>query len=150
MARALLLRRRTSRRLRVDGCSVKPTHLLRREDSLDEPTEHLVRQVEVAADDHAGDDDDDGALDDLVLTGPLDLPQLADRLADEACDAAAPTVLAAGPRRGLGPGPGLGRQPDGLLHDAATSAAGDRGLSVGEPPRSALRSCLASHYLVSR
>ena len=44
----------------------------------------LVVDPEIGADDEAGDEHDDGALDDLVLAGPFDLLQLGDALADEA------------------------------------------------------------------
>src|SRR3954469_4137667 len=58
--------------------------LLPQQNLADELVEELVAEVEVRPDDHAGDDHDDRALDDLVLPGPLDLAELADRLGDEA------------------------------------------------------------------
>ena len=53
-------------------------------DVLDETTEDLVGDPEVDAHDDARDEDDDGALHNLLLPGPLDLLELAPRLADEA------------------------------------------------------------------
>src|SRR5581483_6338223 len=44
---------------------------------------HGVVEIEVAADDQAGDQHDDGALDHLVLGRPLDLLQLGPGLRDE-------------------------------------------------------------------
>ena len=40
---------------------------------LDETPEDLVGEEQVEADDEAGDEDDGGALDQLLLAGPLDL-----------------------------------------------------------------------------
>jgi len=56
---------------------------------LDEPLEDLIRRVEVDAHDQAGDEDDDGALDDLRLGRPLDLLQLGPGLEGEAAAARA-------------------------------------------------------------
>src|SRR5437763_11056821 len=56
---------------------------------LDDFLPELVVQPEVSADDDAGDEHDDRALDHLVLAGPLDLLQLCDRLADEPEESAA-------------------------------------------------------------
>src|SRR5439155_1326573 len=50
---------------------------------LDEAFPDQVGAVEIHADDDAGDEDDDDALDQLALAGPLDLLQLAPRLGDE-------------------------------------------------------------------
>src|SRR4051794_8751116 len=66
--------------------------LLTQEDVLDHVLPDLVVHVEKDADDRAGDEHDDGALDDLVLRRPLDLLQLCPRLVDEA-EAAAPRLL---------------------------------------------------------
>src|SRR2546430_16481581 len=93
-------------------------------DVLDEPLERLVGEEEVDADDQAGDQDDHGALDQLLLAGPLDLVQLGPRLADELRAGEAPprsgrgAVLAAGGRVGRRPGGGAG------------SAGGGRGLRI--------------------
>src|SRR5436853_82173 len=58
--------------------------LLAQEDVLDEPLEREVGDPEIGADDRAGDEHDDDALDQLLLAGPFDLLQLGDRLLDEA------------------------------------------------------------------
>src|SRR3954463_14941055 len=50
--------------------------LLPQEDLLDDLLPHLIVDVEEEADDDTRDDHDDGALDDLRLTGPFDLPEL--------------------------------------------------------------------------
>src|SRR4051794_11331947 len=60
-----------------------PCPLLAEEDVLNEPAEDLVGAPEVDADDDAGDEHDDRALDQLRLRRPLDLLELAPRLADE-------------------------------------------------------------------
>src|SRR3989442_1368696 len=65
-----------------------PTALLE-EHLLDDVLPDLVVQVEVRADDDAGDDHDDRPLNQLVLLRPLDLLELGPRLADEAEHAAA-------------------------------------------------------------
>src|SRR6476660_8277161 len=70
--------------------SLTPGRLLAQEDVLDDPLPHEVVHVQEDADDHARDQDDRGALDDLVLPGPVDLLELGPRLADE--PAAAPRV----------------------------------------------------------
>src|SRR4051794_39462312 len=59
------------------------------DEPLDERLHDEVDAPEVQADDGAGDDDDHRAGDDLLLTGPLDLLELRDALADEADHAAA-------------------------------------------------------------
>src|SRR5258705_2914872 len=59
------------------------------QDVLDEALEDEVGGVEEDADDHAGDQHDDHALDQLVLRRPLDLLQLGPRLGDEPRHAAA-------------------------------------------------------------
>src|SRR5579862_1624069 len=56
------------------------------QDVLDEVLPHLVVEIEVHADDEAGDEDDRGAADDRLLVRPLDLLQLGDRLLEEADD----------------------------------------------------------------
>src|SRR5439155_2952550 len=66
-----------------------PGSLLPEENLADELAEQLVGEVQVGADDDARDDDHHGGLDHLVLAGPLDLAELADRLADEPREAAA-------------------------------------------------------------
>ena len=50
---------------------------------LDEALEDLVRSEQVDAGDQTGDEDDDGALDELVLARPLDLLQLCPGLGHE-------------------------------------------------------------------
>src|SRR5262245_63262762 len=71
---------------------------------LDETTEDLVREEQVHARDETGDQDDGGALDQLVLAGPVDLLQLRPRLGDEALAPLARDVAVAvglcGRRRG--------------------------------------------------
>src|SRR5262245_65838769 len=65
---------------------------------LDETTEDLVREEQVHARDETGDQDDGGALDQLVLAGPVDLLQLRPRLGDEALAALTRNVTAVGLR----------------------------------------------------
>jgi hypothetical protein len=65
---------------------------LAQQDALDERLEHEVRDVQVRADDSAGDEDDDGAGHDLALTRPVDLLQLGPALGDEATTPAAATA----------------------------------------------------------
>src|ERR671934_2391822 len=81
--------------------------LLPQEDVLDHALPDQVVRVQVDADDEARDEDDDGALDHLRLVRPLDLLQLAPRLADEPARAAAgcPALAALALRR-------LRRRPD--------------------------------------
>src|SRR5262245_19293511 len=62
---------------------------------LDETTEDLVRQEQVHARDETGDQNDGGALDQLVLARPVDLLQLRPRLGDEALAALARNVAVA-------------------------------------------------------
>src|SRR5581483_906596 len=57
--------------------------LLSQQHVLDERADRLVGAVEEDPDDRAGDLDDDRSLHDLGAPGPLDLLQLAPRLADE-------------------------------------------------------------------
>src|SRR6185295_4625318 len=77
---------------------------------LDESLEDEVTRVQEDADDHAGDQHDHNALDQLRLGGPFDLLELGNRLADEACDASAAgcprLARRLGPSRGTGSGPG--------------------------------------------
>src|SRR5581483_8220302 len=58
------------------------------EDFRDDVLPNLVVQVEVGADDQAGDQHDDRALDHLVLARPLHLLELRPRLHDEVAAAA--------------------------------------------------------------
>src|SRR5256885_14096631 len=76
---------------------------------LDDELPHPVVQIQVGAGDEAGDDDDGGAADQLLLPRPFDLLQLRPGLLDEA-DArnAWPDVVAALAAR-------LGRLPRRLL-----------------------------------
>src|SRR5436190_15978577 len=109
--------------------------LLPQQNLADELVEELVAEVEVRPDDHAGDDHDDRALDDLVLPGPLDLAELADRLGDEPLRAGERQLAAAGlARRGLKGG------PDRRLAAAVAHRALPRLAS-----RAALRPAGASH-----
>jgi hypothetical protein len=62
---------------------------LTEEDVLDEPLESEIGEPEIRADDDARDQDNRDALDQLLLTGPLDLLQLGGGLADEAPDSGA-------------------------------------------------------------
>src|SRR6185312_11808480 len=71
--------------------------LLAEQNIADERLEELIGGVEIRADDRAGDDHDDRALDHLTTAGPLDLLELAPGLPDEAA-----------PLTGLAPA-GLGR-----------------------------------------
>src|SRR5690348_5371489 len=57
--------------------------LLSQEEVVDDVLPDLVVQIEIRADDDAGHEDDDRALDQLLLARPLDLLQLAVGLADE-------------------------------------------------------------------
>jgi hypothetical protein len=115
------------------------------QDVLDEATEDLVGEEQVRARDQAGDQDDDGALDQLLLAGPVDLLQLAPRLLDEVPEAAARNVTAAVRARGLGSRPQL------LLLLARPRALG-RGLALElrSATRASLGTGLSRHYLVSR
>src|SRR5919198_2266925 len=76
--------------------------LLPEEDVLDEPLECQVGEPEVRAYDHAGDQHDGGALDQLLLSGPLDLLQLGGGLADEAAEARARDLALGCDGSGLG------------------------------------------------
>src|SRR2546430_7907725 len=109
------------------------------EDVLDKPLERLVGEKEVDADDQAGDQDDHGALDQLLLPGPFDLVQLGPRLADELRAGEAPpwtrrgAVLAAGGR-------------DGRAHGGTAGALdGGLALGLGRAAGAALGACLPGH-----
>src|SRR5581483_6526659 len=54
------------------------------QEAVDEVLPDLVVRPEISADDEAGDEDDDCALDQLLLPRPLDLLQLGDGLPEEA------------------------------------------------------------------
>ena len=69
---------------------------------MDEAPEDLVGEEQVRARDQTGDEDDGGALDQLLLAGPVDLLQLTPGLGHEVAEAAAGQVAAAVGRRGLG------------------------------------------------
>ena len=56
---------------------------------LDEPLEREIGEPQVGANDDACDQDDRGALDQLLLARPVDLLQLRRRLPDEASEAGA-------------------------------------------------------------
>jgi hypothetical protein len=108
------------------------------EDILDETLEDKVGRVEPDADDQAGDQHDHDALDELILSRPLDLLKLAPRLTDEAAEAAARDAKLAGrlgrphwPRAGSG----------GALRDLTVRRSA---LLLGAPG-AALRSGLAGH-----
>jgi hypothetical protein len=88
------------------------------QDALDEWLEHEVGDVQVRADDSAGNEDDDGAGHDLALPRPIDLLQLGPALGDEA---AASTASPAAPGlrlRRLGGGANLGLTAASPLADA--------------------------------
>jgi hypothetical protein len=76
--------------------------LLTQEDVLDEPLEGEVCEPEVRADDHARDQHDRDALDQLLLARPLDLLQLGGGLADEAPEAGAGNLPLGSDGCGLG------------------------------------------------
>src|SRR3954471_17563742 len=65
------------------------------QDVLHDVLPQLVVQPQECADDHAGDEDDHGAADHGLLARPLDLLELAVRLADEIDRAAAARALGA-------------------------------------------------------
>jgi hypothetical protein len=67
-------------------------------DVADERPERLIDSPEIGADDQAGDDHGDRALDHVLAVRPFDLAQLRDRLVHKA---AAPTGLADVLDRGL-------------------------------------------------
>jgi hypothetical protein len=115
---------------------------LLKKDVLDEPTEELVGDPKIDADDQAGDENDDRALDQLLLTGPLDLLQLAPGLTDEA--AAGKLALAAAVRAG-----GLDCGADRRA-GAGAALEGGLALSLGGAAGSALGAGLAGHQRVSR
>src|SRR4051812_20247076 len=72
------------------------------EDVLDEALEQLIGGEQVHARDQARDQHDRGALDQLLLAGPVDLLELGPRLADEALAPLAGDVAAIGALRRLG------------------------------------------------
>src|SRR5581483_528794 len=124
--------------------------LLAQQDLADELVEHLVGDVEVRPDDHAGDDHDDRSLHDLVLAGPLDLPELPDRLADE-LDAPS-SALTRRPNRAcrrLRRAPIATDASDGELAAATAAAGAGHGALARLAPRAALRSRLTGHQRVS-
>src|SRR5215831_15863276 len=103
----------------------------------DELVEDQVGEVEEGPHHDAGDDDDDGALDQVVLRRPLDLAELTDRLADEVADPRSlPPARGAG-RCGLERGAGRRRSVD-------AGAPGHRALAR-LAPGAPFRSRLASH-----
>src|SRR5262245_26095603 len=101
------------------------------EDVLDEAAEGFVGHPEVEADDGDGDDDDDRRREDLSPSGPLDLPKLADGLADEPAETALTLALA----------PGLALR---LLDRAHLSAAHSRAIGSGRRLRGRLVVAAAS------
>jgi hypothetical protein len=110
-------------------------------DPVDQRPEDLVEPVEIRGDDHAGDDDDDDALEGLGSARPVDLPELGGGLADEL----ATRVLRATPGLLLD---GLGRGAN-LLRAAPTPGRG--AVSGGSTSRTPLSTGFAGHlYLVSR
>jgi hypothetical protein len=119
------------------------TPLLTEEDVAHERLERLIGSKEVRADDRAGDQDDDRALDDLGLARPFDLLQLTPRLADEPTalyrlTASCLTLL------GLRRGPNLLLPCARALND--TAALGGLFLAAG----AALRAGVLGHQRVSR
>src|SRR5919201_7155503 len=75
--------------------------LLVEEDPLDERLEREVGDPEIDAHDHARDQNDRRALDQLILGRPLDLLQLGPRLGDETTEAAPGRSAGAGLALGL-------------------------------------------------
>src|SRR6266511_3368658 len=92
---------------------------LAEKDVLDEVLRHDVANPDVRADDDAGDEYDERALDDVGLRGPFDLLQLAPALDDEALRAF--LLLAPGSRLRL----------DGLLRADLGDARGSAALAGG-------------------
>src|SRR3989442_2540465 len=114
---------------------------------LDEAFPDEVGAVEIYADDDAGDEDDDDALDQLALSGPLDFLQLAPRLGDEVLEPPARD------RARLAGGFGLSAGARRRSARRRGRSNRQRGLTAGRhllAPGAALRTCLSSHYRVSR
>src|SRR5262249_9447101 len=114
------------------------------EDVLDEPLEDLVRGVEIEADDDAGDQDDDRALDHLRLRRPLDLLELTPRFGCEPAAARAGDTARAGLALDGLRGPDLG------LALASARLEACRRFFLRETAGSPLSSGLAGHQRVSR
>jgi len=101
---------------------------------LDEPLEGKIGDPQVGADDDTRDQHDRGALDQLLLTGPLDLLQLRRGLAYEVPEAGAGKPALARDGRGLGVGHTHRRL---ALHDPGVAAVllplllGAAGASLG-------------------
>src|SRR5207244_2110152 len=108
---------------------------------LDEAFPDQVGAVEIHADDDAGDEDDDDALDQLALAGPLDLLQLAPRLGDEVLEPPA------GDRAGFAGRFGLSTCARRRPARRRGRSARERGLAAGHllAPGAALRTRLPSH-----
>jgi hypothetical protein len=118
---------------------------------LDEAPEDLVGEEQVRARDQTGDEDDGGALDQLLLAGPVDLLQLGPRLADEALAACAGDVVAVGALGGLGRRAHLRLRRLRLLLRALRRALdGCAALGLCRTAGAALGAGLSRHYLVSR
>src|SRR6187551_124669 len=115
------------------GCLPALEGLEVQKDVLDEVRERQVGDPEIGADDRHGDDDDDRRREELVLTWPLDLLELGDRLRDEAAEAAAALAARAG----------LALRLAGRLDLAATLARALCGSLVVVAP--AARAGLAGH-----
>jgi hypothetical protein len=114
---------------------------------LDEALEDLVREEQVNAGDQARDQDDHGALDQLLLAGPVDLLELGPRLADESLASLAGHLAPVTRLRGLGH-----CRPELLLRLLLTLRRTlERGaaLGLGGAASSPLGSGLPGHYLVS-
>jgi hypothetical protein len=88
------------------------------QDALDEWLEHEVGDVEVRPDDAAGDEDDDGAGQDLALARPVDLLQLGPALCDEAATSTTAAAAAGLSLRRLGGRANLGLTLARALADA--------------------------------
>jgi hypothetical protein len=114
---------------------------LSEQDVLYEALPDQIGAVQIDADDDAGDEDDDDALDQLALTGPLDFLELAPRLAHEVLAAASRDVTLADLRARL-------RRPGGRL-DAATLKRNLSATVALRAPGAALRTRLSRHYRVS-
>src|SRR5918995_3710249 len=115
--------------------------LFSEQDGADEGLEALIGGIEVRADDDAGDDDHDRALDHLSAVRPLDLLQLGPRLLDEA--AALARLPATRLRRR--------RLQAGAHLRGAAGALGDGLRRAGCLPLvAALAAGLPRHYRVSR
>jgi hypothetical protein len=119
------------------------------QDALDEWLEHEVGDVQVRADDSAGDEDDDRACHDLALPRPIDLLQLGPALGDEAAAAPAATAAPGLRLRRLGGRPDLGLTLARALADALLGLA--LLLLLLLPIAAALLAGVPGHsYLVSR